>query len=422
MDNTDKKEIKSRSYSEDTENQDDDGDGEENKASSALNEKTRGSISSDGGDRKNFVNADGASRAVDKDSKDALVRRSFNQKDAPSQKSFLKQDTDGLNNGRKISEDIADEGDMYLGEKVTDESKEASSKFSTKPNLNVILKKSLKDSLYSINVDGFYSNNGSSVVTEMQGSSMNPLVRNSLLLSEQVELQRKLDASKLGVDSLGVSSADDVTDYGASPSLDDESNGDLRKYTEEELQLLQMVDDGLSENSVETESVTTGEVPTLDNSEYLLPPAFLSEDESETELPSVVDDAFDGVVDGPIDGGPVSLSTMTARGVDGNSLWMADRKGLSAAELDGIPDYSEDSIERSVQRQQAAEYNGDFSDTPLYSALPSFPESSSSNSFPFSSTEDYPGTVPLCLLGDWELAEQRYLSPDRYPPLFRTHG
>lgn len=435
LNNADKKDIKSRSYSDDSGASDDDVDDEESNVTSDLQEESRSSTLNNGASAKSVTDVDSIFRGIDNESNDIQAKRSSNQKDVLNQKISQKQDPDQLSkiNGRQTENDIAieEESNTYEGKK-TDESREKSSKFSSKPNLNVILKKSLKDSLYSINVDGFYSNNGSSAITEMKSSGMNPLVRNSLLLSEQVEIQKKLGASKVGEDTVGFSSTDDTMDNDATFSSDEESDDDLREFTAEELQLLELemevsedqVSKSLNDKIAEAEQSSVGEVSTLDYNEYLLPPALLSKVDIVTDLgadsfPSSSSEEGAGDADGVSGGGPVSLITADTKGIDGTSPQMASR-----VELDEIPDYDEESIERSVQRQQAAEYAGDFSDAvPLYRTLPPFSESSSSDFLPFSSIEDTrTGTVPLCLLGDWELAEQRYLDADRYPPLYRSQG
>ena len=78
-------------------------------------------------------------------------------------------------------------------------------KFSSKPNLNVILKRSLKDSLYSINMNGYYTNFETPQNEEkIKNLEMNPLVKNSLLLSEKVELEKKTNADKIVATNLPV--------------------------------------------------------------------------------------------------------------------------------------------------------------------------------------------------------------------------
>ena len=66
----------------------------------------------------------------------------------------------------------------------------SSNSFSMKPNLNVILKKSLKDSLYPINPDGTYTTK-ETIRPIKETSLINDFVRNSIIISEKVELERR---------------------------------------------------------------------------------------------------------------------------------------------------------------------------------------------------------------------------------------
>ena len=66
----------------------------------------------------------------------------------------------------------------------------SSNSFSVKPNLNVILKKSLKDSLYPINPDGTYTTK-ETIRPIKETSLINDFVRNSIIISEKVELERR---------------------------------------------------------------------------------------------------------------------------------------------------------------------------------------------------------------------------------------
>ena len=67
----------------------------------------------------------------------------------------------------------------------------SSNSYFVKPNLNVILKKSLKDSLYPINPDGTYTTK-ETVRPIKETSLINDFVRNSIIISEKVEMERRL--------------------------------------------------------------------------------------------------------------------------------------------------------------------------------------------------------------------------------------
>ena len=66
----------------------------------------------------------------------------------------------------------------------------SSNSYSAKPNLNVILKRSLKDSLYPINTDGTYTTK-ETVRPINEYNPIDDFVQNSITISEKVELEKK---------------------------------------------------------------------------------------------------------------------------------------------------------------------------------------------------------------------------------------
>jgi hypothetical protein len=321
-------------------------------------------------------------------------------------------------------------------EAVPEAEAEAPSKFSVKPNLNVILKKSLKDSLYSINVNGFYSNNGSALA-ETKNSDMIPLVRNSLLLSEKVELEKKMTSKK----SIGATAKDNAVMLDPTVDTTDAKNiekgdGFDDEYGAGDEELLQVADDEISKLKSELVVLQTEESPLLDDNEYLLPPALqpnrsVQGDEGETSpSPTFWTGAEEGEGKSAavasqtdsdlraLENAEVSAVTVSKEGGGAGS-----RQGREDDSGRQVPDYEEESIERLLQKQQAEEYEDEFPEpsapsttTPSAAILaspPSFGVLLPSSSFS-SSDDSYPLNPPLSLLGEWELAEQRYLTSDRY--------
>lgn len=306
---------------------------------------------------------------------------------------------------------------------------EAPPKFSSKPNLNVILKRSLKDSLYSINVNGFYSNNGTAFA-ETKNSDMIPLVRNSLLLSEKVELEKKLGSKK----STGVIGKDNTLIL--DPTVDASDGKEIEKgdgYSEDydagDVELLKVTEDEISKLKSELVVLQKEESLLLDDNEYLLPPAVQPDTavqaaEGESSLPPTF---WTGTGTGTEEqSAAVTSQADSDLGALKDSEFSAASVSASeegAGSKRQVPDYAEDSIERLLQKQQAEEYEDEFLEpSSLSSTSPSAAILASPPSFAvllpssFSSPSDdsYPLNPPLSLLGEWELAEQRYLTSDRY--------
>jgi hypothetical protein len=366
-----------------------------------------------------------------------------------------------------------------------------SSKFSSKPNLNVILKRSLKDSLYSINMNGYYSNNETPQNDEkIKNSEMNPLVRNSLLLSEKVEFEKKSNAEKNGDTSPPIPSSTNMVsvDGGTAIAMNDSAEikdavggtvggvGSGALVTAPEAMSIHgsSSGDNASTAAVSTEPNTEDSTATsseLENSAVSVPSLDFSTeevqqgtstDEENRDVVSVARESmFRGVDESTrraLTAGAVEVSAESVKAEEpapaaaiaspalGQDLPPAQATELSSDSEDG---YGEGSVERLVQAQQAEEYANSFSDSPPPPPLPSsagpsnpptdhspsmsaspltsfFPSSStpssSSSSSSVSNVFSNPPTVPFCLLGDWDLTEQRYLTTDRYPtptpPLF----
>jgi hypothetical protein len=311
---------------------------------------------------------------------------------------------------------------------------EAPSKYSVKPNLNVILKKSLKDSLYSINMNGFYSNNGSALA-ETKNSDMIPLVRNSLLLSEKVELEKKMGSRK----SNGASAKDNALIL--DPTVDtsdakaiEKGDGFNEEYVADDAELLLVPEDGISKPKSELVVLQIEESLLLDDNEYLLPPA-MQPDRLVQGATSPIPTFWAGAEEGEGESAAVASQTdsdlrasedaeVSAASVSVSEEGAGSRQGLEEDSGRQVPDYGEESIERLLQKQQAEEYEDEFlepsapsSTTPSAAILatpPSFAVLLPSSSFSSSSDDSYPLNPPLSLLGEWELAEQRYLTSDRY--------
>lgn len=347
-------------------------------------------------------------------------------------------------------------------------------KFSSKPNLNVILKRSLKDSLYSINMNGYYTNFETPQNEEkIKNLEMNPLVKNSLLLSEKVELEKKTNADKNVATNLPVYDSSKVV------PIDDElktlSQSDASICVEEVIDAAVTVVGGAMADSnplltgteeipyaagglePHTEEATAAAGPSqLQNTAVTVPtPAFSTsevqqkvstDDEVEVAVSSAADTMFSRVDENtrralttkPTEAFVESMETDEAAAatatppIEGGVLQTAAVTWQSTEAEDG---YGEGSVERLVQAQQAQEYIDGFSDpgTPT-AAVPAYPSAdrlpskmststppslfpSSPSSMSMSDTFSNPSTVPFCLLGDWDLAEQRYLTTDRYPTL-----
>ena len=347
-------------------------------------------------------------------------------------------------------------------------------KFSSKPNLNVILKRSLKDSLYSINMNGYYTNFETPQNDEkIKNLEMNPLVKNSLLLSEKVELEKKTNADKNVATTLPVYDSSKVVPF--DDALNSFSQSDASICVEEVIDAAVTVVGGVMADSdapltgtevipyaaagiephMEEAAVAAAAGPSqLEKAAVTVPtPAFST---SEVQQKVSTDDEVKGVVSlardtmfsrvdestrralttKPTEAFVESMKTEEATAaatppIEGGVL-QAAVTGQSTENEDG---YGEGSVERLVQAQQAQEYIDGFSDpvtpsvavpaNPSADRLPSitststppslFPPSPSTMSM--SDTFSNPSTVPFCLLGDWDLAEQRYLSTDRYPTL-----
>jgi hypothetical protein len=392
--------------------------------------------------------------------------------------------------GAVRAEPISEDSKKAKNEKGERSSGSNSSKFSSKPNLNVILKRSLKDSLYSINMNGYYSNNETPQIDEkIKNSEMNPLVRNSLLLSEKVEFEKKSNADKNVDSSLPIPSSTNMVSVEDGTTIVMNNSAEIKDAVggtvggvgsgapvtaPEAMSFRSSSDDDASSATVSTEphtedvTATSSElekapvtIPSLDFSTEEVQQG-TSTDEENRDVVSVArerESMFRGVDESTrraLTAGAVEVSLESVKAEEpapaaaiaspalGQDLPPAQATELSSDSEDG---YGEGSVERLVQAQQAEEYANSFSDSPPPPPLPSsagpsnpptdhspsmsaspltsfFPSSSSpsssSSSSSVSSVFSNPPTVPFCLLGDWDLAEQRYLTTDRYPapPLF----
>lgn len=311
---------------------------------------------------------------------------------------------------------------------------EAPSKFSSKPNLSVILKKSLKDSLYSINVNGFYSNNGSAFA-ETKNSDMIPLVRNSLLLSEKIDFEKKM-GSKKSISAIGNDNA-----LTLDPTVETSDGEEIKKgdgHGEEheagDVESLRVAGDEISKLKSEVVGLQKQESSLLANNEYLLPPALQPDraaqaDEGGMSPPPTYRTGARALGESAAvasqagsDFRTVEIAERSAASMFGERAEL--RQGLEEDSGRQVPDYAEESIERLVQKQQAEEYENEFLDpssTSPSAAITGLPQSFAvllpSSSFSSPSDDSYPLNPPLSLLGEWELAEQRYLTSDRYRTL-----
>ena len=396
--------------------------------------------------------------------------------------------------GAVRAEPINEESKKTNDEKGERSSGRNSSKFPSKPNLNVILKRSLKDSLYSINMNGYYSNNETLQNDEkVKNSEMNPLVRNSLLLSEKVEFEKKSNADKNMDTSLPIPSSTNMVSVqdGTTIAMNDsaaikDTVGDTvggagsgaPVTAPEAMSFRSSSDDDASSTAVSTEPHTEDStaisselekvavtVPSLDFSTEEVQQGTSTDEDNRDVVFAARESMFRGVDESTrraLTAGAVEVSVESVKAEEpapaaaiaspalGQDLPPALGQDLPPAQAqatelssDSEDGYGEGSVERLVQAQQAEEYANSFSDSPPPPPLPSsagpsnpptdlssstsaspltsfFPSSSSSSSSSVSSVFSNPPTVPFCLLGDWDLAEQRYLTTDRYPtpPLF----
>lgn len=382
--------------------------------------------------------------------------------------------------GAVRAEPINEESKKTNNEKGERSSGSNSSKFSSKPNLNVILQRSLKDSLYSINMNGYYSNNETPQNDEkIKTSEMNPLVRNSLLLSEKVEFEKKSNADKNLDTSLPISLSTNIAivEDGTAIAMNDSTDvkdavgtvvggtvggvGSGALVTAPEAMSIHGSSSDDDESSAAVSIAPNTEEATaisseLENAAITVPTRDFSTEEVQQgtstggENRDVVSVARESMFRG-VDESTRRALTAGAAEVSVESV-KAEEPAAAAAKpalgqdlppskvtevsSDSDDGYGEGSVERLVQVQQAEEYANSFSDPPPPSPLPSsagpsipptdhspsmgaspltsfFPSSSSSSSV--SNVFSNPPTVPFCLLGDWDLAEQRYLTTDRYP-------
>ena len=393
--------------------------------------------------------------------------------------------------GAVRAEPINEESRKANNEKGERSSGSNSSKFSSKPNLNVILKRSLKDSLYSINMNGYYSNNETPQNDEkIKNSEMNPLVRNSLLLSEKVEFEKKINADKNMDTSLPIPSSTNMASVEDGTTVEMSNSAEIKDavggtvwnvgsgapVTASEAMLIHgsSSDDNASSATVSTEphaedsTATSSElekaavtVPSLDFSTEEVQQGTSTDEENRDVVSVARESIFKGVDESTrraLTAGAGAVSVESMKAVEpapaaaiaspalGQDLPPAQAQAIELSS-DSEDGYGEGSVERLVQAQQAEEYANSFSDSSPPPPLPSsagpsnpptdhspsmsaspltsfFPSSSSpsssSSSSSVSSVFSNPPTVPFCLLGDWDLAEQRYLTTDRYPtpPLF----